>query len=240
MQSNRHNDSKKKIIDIKHNLKSMRAYEKWDTIREKEANFLLVNEKFTDALKRARTHLGIEDKEFNGDYQQVAHWLRGNAKISVTGDNDGAGLVKEPGYAQRTKLVVSTVLSIIDEFNLDMSWRKYIECCIASNGRPSDEAIVEMKLYLDVKDINERNEVIVTLKPGLSRKEYLEAWPLLSGVLGKPAKRTRKLLWAERDLAIYKGWASGMTYRQIAAEHFPNQEYDDTLKDKISKIIHRR
>lgn len=169
----------------------------------KDEQYIINSKEFKNAVKAARTKLGLVKGKRVGVY-------RADLKNAVTEALATAGLSNE--------------------------WYEYMEDYIATNQPPEKPFFMHPKKIM-VEEINEDNELLIRLKPGLRYEDYRKAWKVFSRPLGEGIRLNKSYSNEDEHLKWLQDKNSGMTYLQVATKHYPNNPEDNV--EKVKKAILR-
>lgn len=119
---------------------------------------------------------------------------------------------------------------------LSDEWDEYIGKYITTNTPPS-EIMFFKPTKIWVEDINEEDELLIRLKPGLRYEEYRKAWDVFVRTLGKGERLSKSYSNEEDHIKWLEDKDSGMTYLQVATKHYPHNPEDNV--EKVKKAILR-
>ena len=189
-------------------------------IRDKKEKYLLSNHDFKSAIEDARKELGIPEGT-NVDELDINDWIKER-------------------FGWPSTLFHSVRSKTLDRLGLGVEWSFYIAVFIVNNRPPNDFfSAVMPDTGITVNHVK-KNELNISLSPGLSKKNYIEAWDVFKDYLGKPKRTPKADTYAERDEKIYSDFKSGINKRELAKKYFPNDVGDESSFEKIKQIIKRQ
>ena len=195
-----------------------RKYE--DATRKKKEKYLLSNPEFHSIIKDARRELKIPD-ETNIDELDIHDWL------------------KEHFEWPYDRTFHDVQQKVAEQVGLGQEWGFYISAYIINNRPPKEPYIAVMQNKgIAINNVG-KNELTITLSPGLRKEDYMKAWNLFNKYLGKPKRIPKDDTESERDTHIYDDFANGMTKRELEEKYFPNQD-ENSRQERIIKILKRQ
>lgn len=135
------------------------------------------------------------------------------------------------------KLFYDSVEEIMTILDIPESWMFYVGAFLV-NQEPPKSIGVTTHDRIEVISVSDEDEILVSLKPGLNRSDYLAAWPSLLKKLGKPYIYAKPFTHAKRNFEIYKDKENGMTYSDLAKKYFGEDEKSYVI-DTVKKIVKR-
>lgn len=185
---------------------------------EKQESYLLERKDFLEAISEARDELGISGKAYIKELD-VNDWI--NAHYDSV---SFYGLIK----------------STLQKLGLGNEWNFYITMYVVNNQPPDRKyAALRSNSSMSVDGVSETGELLIKLRPGLRKEDYLKAWEAFSSYLGSPSRLPKFNTESNRDKAIYADFNNGLTKRELASKYFPNQEELSAI-DRVSKILKRQ
>lgn len=129
------------------------------------------------------------------------------------------------------------ILDVLHEAGLGDEWLIFVAAHVV-NGEPPREKYFGATQPVSIEDIDNSGEVLIRLRPGLSKEDYERAWQVVGELLGKPKRLQKSYTNSEQNKALYEAKQDGKSYGQLADEYFP--KIDKVLAvDRIKKIIKR-
>lgn len=185
---------------------------------EKQESYLLERKDFLEAISEARDELGISGKAYVEELD-VNDWI--NARYD-------------------SALFYELIKSTLQRLGLGSEWSFYITMYIVNNQPPNKKYVaLRSNNTMSVDGVSETGELLIKLRPGLRKEDYLKAWEVFSDYLGTPSRVPKANTEDKRDNAIYADFNDGLTKRELASKYFPNQEELSAI-DRVSKIIKRQ
>ena len=190
-----------------------------------------------------RTMLNILLQKEIGDYHEQSYrkdelYIINSAKFqkAIADARKSLGLVKGKRKGIYQADFDKAVNEALKTAELTDDWRSYMEKYIASNN-PSGEPLFLHPGKIMVKEINEDNELLIRLKPGLRYEDYVKAWNVFSRPLGEGVRLNKSYSNEEEHLTWLQDKDRGMTYMQVAEKYFPS--HPDENVERIKKAILR-
>lgn len=211
-------DAVKRVVQANLHLERTIGRKKEQATLRKQEEYLLDRKEFPEAIANARNQLDIKK----------------NTKIDELDINDWINKNVDP------QLFHKVIKSTLEELRLTSEWGFYITVYVINN-QPPDKKYVSLHPMnnISVESVETDGELIVRLKPGLRKEDYLKAWEAFSDHLGKPQRLPKANTESKRDSKIHKEFKDGATRRMLARKYFPNQD-EITGIEKVVKIIKRQ
>lgn len=196
----------------------------------KEEKYILNSERFQNAVEETRKKLGFNNTEIIPE-EMIQEFItrklyRGKSlRIAVEAQEKIKQQYREIARETAKKAGISE------------DWSIYLEHYIINKTPPRLKTFIFPKTIW-VEDINEENELLVRLKPGLRYEDYINAWQVLSRPLGKGTRLSKTRSESDLHLQMLKDKDSGMTYKEVAEKHYPKRDPLDTI-DRVKKAVTR-
>ena len=129
------------------------------------------------------------------------------------------------------------VKGVIKKLGLTDEWTEYIRYFIAHEKPPQEQTFYGNK-YIEVAMIDEEGQVMVRLKPGLRREDYIKAWQTISRYLGPPKQKSKPYTSQELNNQIYEARQIMLSYGALAMMFFPKMDRDKAI-DRVKKTVKR-
>jgi hypothetical protein len=198
----------------------IKAYE---ATNRKFENYLLRDKQLKDGIDIIRKSLD----ETPSEYVKVLY-VRSGPAIYPRGKSN-------PSVYKKLE---ADVANLLGECNIEADWTEYITQYIITDGKP------EIPVFASPKTISiasiENGEVLLRLKPGLRRKDYINAWNQLLPILGKPNSLLKPITFADENmkmLALHE--EEKLSHAQIAKIYYANDRDPKQARDKVKKRIKR-
>jgi hypothetical protein len=190
--------------------------EEHEKASRKNEKYIAESNSFQEAIKAARSKLGFDNTEII-DEGYINEWASKRLGSSAKGFFD-------------------EVESILSKLSLPPSWNFYVAVYIINKKPPKSWAFSSPDA-IRVEEVTGNNEVLVRLKPGLRREDYIAAWGVLKGLLG-PSKRLDKPYTSDDSDAVFNARLEGLSYSLIAKRFYPSMEKRLAI-DRVKKIVAR-
>lgn len=174
------------------------------------------------------------EKSFRKDEQYIINSKRFQEAILKA--RNKLGLVKGKRVGVYSADLEKAVKETLESAGLSDDWYSYVEDYIATNSLPEKPLFLHPRKIM-VKEINEDNELLIQLKPGLRYEDYIKAWNVFSRPLGAGVRLNKSYSNEDEHLKWLKDKDSGMTYLQVATKHYPHNPEDNV--EKVKKAILR-
>lgn len=202
------------------NIKLERAIgrKKEGAILKKTEKYLLERAELPKVIAQARSRLNIPLDIYVSELN-INEWIDENS---------------EP------RLFYEVVKSTLEELKLGSEWSFYITMFIVNN-QPPDKKYVLLRPDngVSVEEVGVNGELLIRLRPGVRKEDYLKAWEAFREYLGSPNRIPKEDTESERDSGIYNDFSDGVTRRELAHKYFPGQE-ESSAMDRIIKILKRQ
>ena len=155
---------------------------------------------------------------------------KARSQLKLKGAPDNRDFMSEPLFNRE-------VDNVIKEVGLTNDWTDYISLYIAYDMPPQEQTFYGNG-YLEITGIDEDGQVLVRLKPGLRKEDYVNAWRVLSRYLGPAHKKSKPYTSQEFNNKIYEARQNGLSYGELAEQFFPGMKKDLAV-DRIKKAVKR-
>ena len=129
------------------------------------------------------------------------------------------------------------VATLLASCKIVNDWQEYIVHYIFTDSKPIRPVFASYKT-ISIEAI-ENGEILVRLKPGLRREDYISVWRQLKPLLGEAKRLQKPLTNADENIKILSLKDDDKkSYSQIAKICYPNMDVEQA-KDKVKKIVKR-
>lgn len=195
----------------------------------KDEMFVLEKPAFQVAVLEARKNLNLTNEE-PIETEDTTKWVIKHLSGSLLGRS-------HKDYEKYKAVFYNEIDKVLKSAGLDEAWKYYVGDYIVNQTKPKKPLFIFPKTVW-IEEVNNDNEVLVRLKPGLRYEDYINAWEVVSKPLGV-GKRLRKTRTNDmQHLDMIRDKERGLTYRQIALKHYPDTDPEVNV-GRIKKIILR-
>lgn len=134
--------------------------------------------------------------------------------------------------------VAKEAIQILEKTHMPNGWFDYI-CEYVVNDGNVENAYVEPQLHIEIEDVIDE-ELILSIKKGITSKEYRAAWKALKVFL-KENPTSYEVTEEGESEKVYFARRRGLGVSEIAKQFFPEEYKRDPIatRDRIKKIIVR-
>ncbi len=206
---------------------------KHEKSKRKNVQYLIETSEFQKAIAEARKKLGFTNKqpvEEGYIYEWVVNSLDGNNNQRQVYE-----VVQKTG-----KQAFDEVNKVLDKLHLPNEWSFFIIVYIVNGTPPQSIAFGDVEA-ITVQEVKENGELVIRLKPGLRKEDYVKAWNTFHSYLGQAKSLDKPYTNADINQQIYGDKVVGLTYAQLAKKYFASHYYRDKVSaiDKVKKIVRR-
>jgi hypothetical protein len=182
--------------------------------------YVVQSSAFKSAIEEARKRLGYTDGD--NETVEIIQFVAKNLKGEKS---------KTPNAFQHEVRRVLTELHLSDE------WRPYVASYIARSLPPEGFRLGKEPL-IEAEEVDEKGSVVLRLRPGLSKEDYLLAWNAIKDYLGEPERLKKPYTNTVLNEQVYQEKLNGLSYSKLAEKHFPNIDRQLAI-DRLKKIVKR-
>lgn len=206
-----------------------KKWSKWQGKRDKDTvrtalNIILQKEIIDEHAKSY-----LKDEQYIIDSKEF--------KNAVSAARAKLGLVKGKRMGVYEADLKNAVSEALKNAGLSDDWYSYMQDYIATNNPPEKPFFMHPRKIM-VEEINEDNELLIRLKPGLRYEDYRKAWKVFSRPLGAGIRLNKPYTSEDIHLQMLNDKDNGLTYLEITKKHYPNA--DPLLNvDRVKKAVQR-
>ena len=203
----------------------------------RDEEYIINSPAFLKAIADGRKRLGftknykISDEYDSTDFAVGFLHFKEHPEVEMT-DKD---------FMTHRKHFVDEVVKTVNQAKLSSSWALYVQEYLAFN-KPPKEKWMSIPKTIEVtgyKKISEnQKELTITLRSGLRYEDYRKAWNAFKGTLGEGKRLQKSFSDDETTLRMVADHESGMSYKEITAKYFPNNDPVFNV-DRVKKSIQR-
>lgn len=179
----------------------------------------------------------IGDHHIKSQLKDEQYIIKSNSfQEAISKARSSLGLIKGKRVGVYMADLEKAVKETLETTGLSNDWYSYVEEYIATNKQPERPFFIHPG-KIKVIEINEKNELIIQLKPGLRYEDYKKAWKVFARPLGDGARLNKSYSNEAEHMQWLRDKDSGMTYLQVSTKHYPHNPEGNV--EKIKKAILR-